>query len=113
MTRCNRSDVVLVNFMFSDETGTKKRPGIVISTNEYNHNRDEVIIAAVTSRTNRLMHGDYLITDWKGAGLLAPSVATAIYRTIKQDMIAQKVGTIQRGDAVEIGKKVKYVLGLS
>ena len=49
----------------------------------------EAIIAAITSQTERVLIGDHLIRDWRGAGLLFPSVATGIIRTIKQGMIAQ------------------------
>jgi mRNA-degrading endonuclease toxin of MazEF toxin-antitoxin module len=52
-----RGDVILVNFIFTDESGVKHRPGLVLSSDTYNTGRDEVIIAAITSRTDRLLVG--------------------------------------------------------
>jgi mRNA interferase MazF len=37
MTRYNKGDVILVPFPFSDQTTTKKRPAVIISSNTYNN----------------------------------------------------------------------------
>ncbi len=112
MTGYNRGDVVLVSFIFSDETGEKRRPAVIVSSDAYHKSRREYIIAAVTSRTDRVLVGDYLISDWQGAGLLFPSVATGIIRTVKQGMIARKLGTIPRPDMPGIENNLRDALGL-
>jgi mRNA interferase MazF len=93
MTEYSRGDVVLVSFIFADETGAKRRPAVIISSDAYHNGRDEAIIAAITSRTDHLLVGDHLIADWHGAGLLFPSVTTCIIRTIKRDMINKRLGS--------------------
>ena len=50
MTHYNRGDVVLVPFPFSDQTTTKKRPAVIISSNTYNDTSRDVVIMAVTVR---------------------------------------------------------------
>lgn len=37
MIRYNKGDVILVPFPFSDQTTTKKRPAVIISSNTYNN----------------------------------------------------------------------------
>jgi len=37
MTRYNKGDVILVPFPFSDQTSTKKRPAVIISSDTYNN----------------------------------------------------------------------------
>lgn len=112
MTEYNRGDVVLVSFVFSDETGERRRPAVIVSSEAYHKGRQEVIIAAITSRTDRILTGDYLISDWQGAGLLFPSVATGIIRTIKQGMIAKRLGTMPQLDMQEIEGNLQKALGL-
>jgi len=112
MTEYNRGDVVLVSFIFSDETGERRRPAVIVSSDAYHQSRQEAIIAAITSRTDRILVGDHLISDWHGAGLLFPSVATAIIRTIKQSMIAKKLGGMPAPDMQAIDSKLKLVIGL-
>jgi len=112
MTGCRRGDIVLVRFIFSDETGERQRPAVVVSSEAYHQSRNEAIIAAITSRTNRILVGDHLINDWKGAGLLFPSVATGIIRTIKQGMIARKIGAMPLPDMKRIEGNLRSTLGL-
>lgn len=112
MTGCNRGDVVLVSFIFSDETGERRRPAVIVSSDAYHQSRQETIIVAITSRTDRILVGDHLISDWRGAGLLFPSVATGIIRTIKQGMIAKRLGTMARTDMQAIEGNLRDALGL-
>jgi len=111
-TTYKRGSVVLVSFIFTDETGAKKRPAVVVSSDKYHKDRQEVIIAAITSRTDRILAGDLLIRDWSEAGLKSPSVATGIIRTIKHDMIVQKLGTLSKCDLSEIDKNLYVILGI-
>jgi len=67
MTGYSRGDVVLVGFVFTDETGVRQRPAVIISSDAYHRGREEVIIAAITSRTDRVLVGDHLISDWRQA----------------------------------------------
>jgi mRNA interferase MazF len=112
MTEFNRGDIVLVIFVFSDETGERRRPAVIVSSDAYHRSRQEAIIAAITSRTDRILVGDHLISDWQGAGLLFPSVATGIIRTIKQGMIAKKLGTMPQTDMQGIEDNLRDALGL-
>ena len=83
MTSYDQGDIVLVRFVFTEETGAKRRPAVIVSTSDYQDGRQEAIMAAITSNVDRLLIGDHLIADWQEAGLLFPSVATGIIRTIK------------------------------
>jgi mRNA interferase MazF len=112
MTGYKRGDVVLVRFIFSDETRERQRPAVVVSSGAYHQSRQEAIIAAITSRTDRILLGDHLINDWEGAGLLFPSVATAVIRTIKQGMIAKKLGIMPPPDMKGIEGNLRDALGL-
>jgi mRNA interferase MazF len=112
MIEFSRGTVVLINFIFSDESGVKQRPAVVISSNNYHRERKEAIIAAITGRADRLLIGDHLIGDWKEAGLLFPSVATGIIRTVKQEMVSRKLGIMPVKDMQVIGKKLRATLNL-
>jgi mRNA interferase MazF len=113
MTAYNRGDVILISFIFSDESGTKLRPAIIISSNDYHQGRQEAIIAAITSQTDRLLFGDYLIKDWNKSGLLFPSVVTGIIRTVKQSMIDRKLGTVPVAEMQAIDGKLSASLNLN
>ncbi|MEW6033632.1 MAG: type II toxin-antitoxin system PemK/MazF family toxin, partial [Chloroflexota bacterium] len=88
------------------------RPAVIVSSDAYHQGRQEAIIAAITSRTDRMLVGDHRIGDWREAGLLFPSVATGIIRTIKQDMIARRLGALADDDLQALSRNLKLAMGL-
>ena len=47
MINYKRGDVILVPFPFSDQSTTKKRPAVIISSNNYNNISPDIIIMAI------------------------------------------------------------------
>ncbi len=111
MTNYNYGDVILVKFIFSEGGGAKLRPALVLSTENYHNSRQELVMAAVTSNVKRRLLGDTKLNDWKSAGLLHASLVTAIIRTIKQDMVVRRLGTLSRKDLQTVGRNLNRVFG--
>lgn len=107
-----RGDVVLINFIFTDGAGVKRRPALVLSTDAYHRGRREAIVAAITSNIERLLTEDHLIADWKAAGLLYPSTVTGIIRTVKQAMIYRRLGKLAESDMRAVERNLRQMLGL-
>jgi len=112
-TSYSRGDVVLVPFQFTDQRLVKRRPALVISSTPYQRGRNEVIIAALTSRIRTpLLVGDHLIKGWRQAGLPKPSVATAILRTVKASMVIRRLGSAGAPDMTAIDGQLRKALRL-
>ena len=61
-------DIVLVPFPFTDQSGAKKRPAVVVSSAAYNEARRDVVIMAVTSQIKSSgTFGEVIIEDWRAA----------------------------------------------
>ena len=112
MIACDRGDVVLVGFVFSDESGRKVRPALVISASAYHRGRQEVIVAAITSNVRRRLFADHPLADWRAAGLLFPSLVTAIIRTVRRTMIDRKLGSITKADLQAVERELQRALGV-
>ena len=56
----NRGDIVLVDFPYSDRTGSKLRPALIVQGDALNHARDDTILAAI-SRTRRFAATEVII----------------------------------------------------
>ena len=111
-TTFDRGAVVLVKFVFADEKGAKKRPVLVLSTRRYHAGRQEVVVAAITSRVERSLVGDHRIEAWRQAGLPLPSVVTGILRTIKRDMVEAALGALDATDLLAVERNLRTSLGL-
>ena len=112
MTGYEQAGIVLVDFGFSEGGGFKKRPALVVSSNEYHNHRREVIVAAITSNVSRLLFGDTKIERWQAAGLLYPSVVTGILRTVHARLILRQLGRLSSSDWEAVRRSVKKAIGL-
>ena len=113
MTTYSRGDIVLVKFVFADEKGVKQRPGLLVSSARYHRSRREAILAAITSQVGRSLVGDYRLIEWKEAGLPLPSTVTGIIRTIKQEMIVRKIGTLPAAELLQVESQLRKSLELT
>lgn len=112
MTAYSRGDVVLVEFVFSDQSGHKLRPAVVVSTDPYHRSRREVVVAAITSNNERRLYGDHFIEAWAEAGLLRPSIVTGIIRTITRSTIHRRLGAVSEQDLADYDRLLRRSLGL-
>ncbi len=47
--KVKQRDIILIKFPFSDLTGAKVRPALVISNNQYNSSKLDAVVVAMTS----------------------------------------------------------------
>lgn len=58
-----QGDIVLVPVPFTDLSSQKRRPVIVVSNDEYNHQVADIVVVAMTSRPLRTAYGFTITTD--------------------------------------------------
>ena len=93
-------DIVLVPFPFTDQSETKRRPAVVISSGEYNERQPDVILMPVTSQLRASARPlDVIIENWKLAGLLKQSAIKPIIATLEQTLVIGRLGAIDRPTA--------------
>lgn len=104
-------DVVLVPFPFTDQTTTKKRPAVVVSSAEYNRVRPDVILMAVTGQLSQHPRiGEVTVSDWKGAGLLKASLKPII-TTIEKKLVILSLGQLSQRDLSNLQAVLKTIIG--
>ena len=111
-TAYNFGDVVLVPFPFTDQTATKKRPAVVVSSDGYNKARPDVILMAVTGHLSDYPRiGEVVVSDWKEAGLLKTSTIKPILTTIEKSLIIRTLGKLSQQDRIALRDALKIILG--
>ncbi|HYJ89488.1 MAG TPA: type II toxin-antitoxin system PemK/MazF family toxin [Pyrinomonadaceae bacterium] len=109
MPSCSKGDVVLVRYPFSDRSDFKVRPAVAVSTS---HVSQDVFLVPLTSKIDSLLAGEFVLKDWKGAGL---NIASAVKRgllTIHQTLILKNIGKVSSEDAGELERSLRGWLGL-
>ncbi len=112
MTSYEFGDIVLAPFPFTDQTSSKKRPAVVVSSAAYHLERPDLIIMAVTSQVRpSATVGEVLITDWQAAGLLKPSAIKPVLTSIEKSLILRKLGRLEEADRQELREALQKILG--
>ncbi len=109
MSNYSRGEVVLVRYPFSDLSGSKIRPAVIINSP---HSSKDVLILPLTSKTTSLLAGEFVLNDWSEAGL---NVETAVKRgiyTVHQNLIAQRVGKLSDSDLKDLDGSLQMWLGI-
>ncbi|MFV1975430.1 MAG: type II toxin-antitoxin system PemK/MazF family toxin [Candidatus Scalindua sp.] len=112
MTNYERGNIILVPFPFSDQTTTKKRPTVVISADSYNGISPDIIIMAITSRTEQTFNIECFIEDWQNAGLLKPSTMKPAISTIEKSLVLKKLGRLSPRDLTSMDKILRKLINL-
>ncbi|NER02313.1 MAG: type II toxin-antitoxin system PemK/MazF family toxin [Okeania sp. SIO3C4] len=112
MTIYKFGDVILMPFPFTNQTTSKKRPAVVVSSDIYQSQYADLIIMAITSQ-NKLMSGvgEVIVMDWSSAGLVKPSVVKPVIATIEKGLIIRKLGKLEHGDRQALKNTLSEILG--
>ena len=105
-------DVVLVPFPFTDQSGAKRRPAVIVSSSGYNTGRRDLVIMAITSQVRQPPgFGEALVADWQAAGLIKPSLLKPVFTTIEQGLVVRTMGTLSATDLRTLREVIGQVIG--
>lgn len=110
-----RGEIVLIPFPYTDLSTTKTRPTVVVSSSTYQANsHSELLLAFVSSQISQINPSlDYLLQDWKLAGLPKPSLVRPKLATINSSLIVHKVGKLSARDLLELDKRLRHAMALT
>lgn len=112
MTSYEFGDIVLAPFPFTDQTSSKKRPAVVVSSAAYHQERPDLIIMAVTSQIRpSATFGEVTVTDWQAAGLLKRSAIKPVLTSIEKSLILRKLGRLAAADRHTLQEALQKILG--
>ena len=109
MPNYSRSDVILVRYPFTDASSSKVRPAAIINAP---HISEDFFVVPLTSKTTSLLPGEFVLEDWKSAGL---NVATAVKRgiyTVNRGLVIKRVGKLSHSDSKRLEDSLRGWLGM-
>lgn len=115
----SRGDVVLVDYPYSDRTGSKVRPCLVVQNDQNNRRLDDTIVVMFSSRTQYSSSEptQLLITansrDGQQAGLLFDSaVLCENIATVDRSFVRRRIGTVPDATLRNVDECLKASLGI-
>jgi mRNA interferase MazF len=96
MPSYSKNEVILVRYPFSNLSGSKVRPAVVVNAP---HVSQDIVIVPLTSKVSTLLPGEFVLTDWKTAGLNVPSAVKRGLYTVHRGLAIKSVGRLSVADA--------------
>lgn len=91
MPSYSKNEVILVRYPFSNLSGSKVRPAVVVNAP---HVSQDVFIVPLTSKVTPLLSGEFVLADWKAAGLNVSSAVKRGLYTVHQGLAIKAVGKL-------------------
>ncbi len=110
MPNSSKNDIILVRYPFSDLSGAKVRPAVVVSVPHVSH---DIFIVPLTSKTTSLIAGEFPLADWTRAGLNVPTAVKRGLYTVHQDLVVKTVGRLSQRDTDRLQRSLREWLGFS
>jgi mRNA interferase MazF len=114
----SRGDVVLVDYPFTDRTGSKVRPALIVQADSLNHRITDTILAAISRSMHRASATQLLIDlstpEGGGTGLRQDSmIQCENLLTFDQRLIIAKIGQLSPRLLQQIEACLKRALDLA
>ena|SRR2546428_57953 len=117
MTTYRRGQLVVVNVPFSNHSGVKPRPALVVSAEEFHGSLPDVIVCPVSSQPRyfrRPGSGDCRLVRWRSVGLRHPStVRVSKVLTVDKQIIKRILGSLSQQNMLEVETILRRAFGLN
>ena len=113
-----RGDIVMVSFPFSDGSGAKIRPSLVVQNEADSKRLDNTVVAMITGNISHAHESTQLLIDpstpdGQHSGLRGPSVVKCnVLVTVSQRTILRTLGRISAASLQKINECLKVALDL-
>src|SRR3989344_3851065 len=107
-----QGDLLLVPFPFSDQSGRKVRPVIVISNKEFNEYSGDILVVGVTSNISKDKYTIGLINNDLETGKLITTCCIKVENILRLDkeLIIKNIGKVKRSKLSDIINKLNEII---
>jgi mRNA interferase MazF len=103
-------DVVVIPFPFTDRAATKKRPALVLSSEQFNSGIHHSVMAMITTASHSAWPLDVAIVNLKDTGLKTPSIIRMKLFTIDHALIRRHIGQLNPQDQIPVTSALQSLL---
>lgn len=115
-TTYKRGQVVVVNVPFTDQSVSKPRPALVVSSEAFHRQLLDLIVCPISSRRRYFDSpgpGDLPLKQWRAPGLKHPSaVRISNIVAVEKNLIKRILGKLSREDLAIVDRGLRQAFGL-
>ncbi len=109
MPNYSKNDVVLVCMPYTDLSGGKVRPGVVVNAP---HAYIDLFVIPLTSQVYGLAAGEFVLSDWAFAGLNVQSAIKRGIHAIDPSIVIKRLARLSPTDATQLDASLRLWLGI-
>lgn len=106
-------DVVAVPFPFADRHARKRRPALVVSTQSFDNQHEQVILAMITTAKASRWFSDVEIVDWESANLSVPCKVRLKLFTLDKSTIVRHLGNLSSSDQLPVQEMMNQCIAVN
>jgi mRNA interferase MazF len=110
MPSFSRHNLILVRYPFSDLSSSKVRPAVIVNGPHVSH---DLMIVPITSRLASVLPGEFILTEWRAAGLNVPSAIKRGIYTVESSLVIKLIGQLAATDAVQLDASLRTWLAIT
>jgi len=105
----SQRDILLVPFPFSDQTGEKVRPVLVLSNDEFNSKSEDIIVCSITSNITKDFYSVQITSEELEEGKLftKSQIKTENLLKLDKNLIIKKIGKLNNSTFSKVLDKLK------
>jgi len=109
-----QGDILVANITYSEHTGFKKRPILVISNNNYNKTSGDLIVLSISSQKPKVKYDIKLTNNDLIQGQLKAESKILIdfITTLDKSLVDKKIAKINNKKINEVKKRLKELFNL-
>ena len=100
----------LFSFPLTDSSTKKRRPALVISSEEFNENHNQLILAMITTAKHSSWRSDIKLKDYAEANLIVPSIVRLKLFTLEKSMVVRQLGYLSKKDKNAVNASLKQYM---
>ncbi len=109
---CSPFSIIVVPFPFTDKAAVKKRPALVVSTEDFNR-QGHTVLAMITTKGHLPWPGDFNIGNLPSAGVEVPCIVRPKLFTLDNRLILRQLGELAADDKERARALLRTVLALN
>ena len=110
--KAEQRDIFLVPFPFSDFSGKKIRPVIIVSNDEFNSSSKDVIVCGITSNLNKDIYTVKIDNKSLAEGELFDACCIKVENILKLDknLMIKKIGRLKKDVFSKVLNKINSII---
>jgi mRNA interferase MazF len=108
---CDKGDVAIVPFPFTDLAKAKTRPALTLSLRAVNQGCGQTIFAMITTAARSHWPTDVALSDLAACGIGQPSVVRFKLFTLDNRLVLRRLGSLSDKDRRNVQQMLRSIVG--